>query len=87
METLIIPPNLVLVHLLAYRGLFDYHFQTYQSSSFNWNSFCLSFSVKDLGIVQCFVFLGFLSLLENFGLATLIPFGIRVLGVETPLRT
>ena len=34
-----------------------------------------------------FFFLGFLSLLENFGLATLIPIGIRVLGVKTPLRT
>ena len=39
-----------------------------------------------IGIVQCFVFLGFLSLLENFGLATPILVGIRVLGVETPLR-
>ena len=38
-----------------------------------------------LGIVQCFIFLGFLPLLENFGLAALIPVGIRVLGVETPL--
>ena len=38
-----------------------------------------------LGIVQCFVFLGFLPLLENFGLAAPIPVGIRVLGVETPL--
>ena len=45
------------------------------------------FSVKDLGIVQCFVLLGFLSLLENFGLVTPIPVGIRVLGVETHLRT
>ena len=38
------------------------------------------------GIVQCFVFLSFLLLLENFGLATLIPVGITVLGVKTPLR-
>ena len=38
-----------------------------------------------MGIVQCFVFLGFLSLLENFGLATPILVGIRVLSVETPL--
>ena len=37
-----------------------------------------------MGVVQCFVLLGFLSLLENFGLATLIPIGIRVLGVEHP---
>ena len=49
--------------------------------------FVFFFFVKDLGIVQCFVFLDFLSLLENFGLATPIIVGIRVLGVETPLRT
>ena len=38
---------------------------------------------------QCliFVFLGFLTLLANFGLVTPTPDGIRVLGVETPLRT
>ena len=34
-----------------------------------------------------FVFLGFLTLLTNFGLVAPIPDGIRVLGVETPLRT
>ena len=39
------------------------------------------------GIVHCFVFLGFLTLLANFGLVTPIPDDIRVLGVETPLRT
>ena len=39
------------------------------------------------GIVHYFVFLGFLTLLTNFGLVTPIPDGIRVLGVETPLRT
>ena len=38
------------------------------------------------GIVQCFVFLGFLTLLANFGLVTPIPDGIRVLGVKTPLK-
>ena len=48
------------------------------------NSFAFVF--LRLGIVQCFVFLGFLLLLENFGLATLIPVDIRVLGVKTPLR-
>ena len=42
--------------------------------------------VLRFGIVQCFVFLGFLLLLENFGLETPIPVGIRVLGVKTPLR-
>ena len=36
--------------------------------------------------MQGFVFLGFLLPLENFGLATPIPVGIRVLGVKTPLR-
>ena len=38
---------------------------------------------------QCliFVFLGFLTLLANFGLVTPTPDGIRVLGVKTPLRT
>ena len=45
----------------------------------------ISLYFQRIGIVQCFVFLGFLSLLENFGLATPIPVGIRVLGVETPL--
>ena len=34
-----------------------------------------------------FVFLSFLILLANFGLVAPIPDGIRVLGVETPLRT
>ena len=38
------------------------------------------------GIVQCSVFLGFLTLLANFGLVAPIPIVIRVLGVETPLR-
>ena len=33
------------------------------------------------------VFLGFLTLLANFGLVAPIPDGIRVLGVKTPLRT
>ena len=48
------------------------------------NSFAFVF--LQLGIVQCSVFLGFLLLLENFGLATHIPVGIRVLDVKTPLR-
>ena len=56
-----------------------------QASSFVFlNSFAFVF--LGLGIVQCFVFLDFLLLLENFGLATPIPVGIRVLGVKTPLR-
>ena len=37
--------------------------------------------------MQCYVFLGFLTLLANFGLVAPIPVGIRVLGVETSLRT
>ena len=49
-----------------------------------WNSFAFVF--LSMGIVQCFIFLGFLSPLENFGLATPIPVDIRVLGVKTPLR-
>ena len=67
-----------------------------------WGIFCLNlfvpishlyflllelFLCNHSGIVQCFVFLGFLTLLANFGLVALIPVGIRVLGVETPLRT
>ena len=46
----------------------------------------VSLYCQRIGIVQCFVFLGFLSLLENFGLATPIPVGIRVLSVKIPLR-
>ena len=34
--------------------------------------------------MQCLVFLGFLLLLENLGLETPIPVGIRVLGVKHP---
>ena len=67
-----------------------------------WGIFCLNlfvpishlnflllelFLCNHSGIVQCFAFLGFLTLLANFGLVALIPVGIRVLGVETPLRT
>ena len=40
-----------------------------------------------LGYYCVFVYLGFLTLLANFGLVTPIPVGIRVLGVKTPLRT
>ena len=45
----------------------------------------LLFTIQELCYV--FVFLGFLTLLANFGLVAPIPDGIRVLGVETPLRT
>ena len=38
-------------------------------------------------VLNFFVFLGFLTLLANFGLVTPTPDGIRVLGVEAPLRT
>ena len=47
-------------------------------------TFFVSLYCQRNGIVQCVVFLGFLSLLENFRLATLIPVGIRVLGVKHP---
>ena len=46
--------------------------------------FHFSFSIKVLGIMQCFVFLSFLPPLTNFGSVTLIPVGIRVLDVEHP---
>ena len=45
----------------------------------------LLITLQDLCYV--FVFLSFLTLLANFGLVAPIPDGIRVLGVETPLRT
>ena len=49
-----------------------------------WEIFLL-ITLQDLCYV--FVFLGFLTLLANFGLVAPIPDGIRVLGVQTPLRT
>ena len=49
-----------------------------------WEIFLL-ITIQELCYV--FVFLGFLTLLANFGLVAPIPDGIRVLGVETPLRT
>ena len=48
-------------------------------------AFYFSFVVKVYGMVQCFSLLSFLPPLESFGLATPIPIGIRVLGIETPL--
>ena len=54
----------------------------------NCTSHCLNvFLCHHSRIVQCYVFLGSLTLLANFGLVTPIPVGIRVLGVETSLRT
>ena len=50
-----------------------------------WEIFFLLITIQELCYV--FVFLGFLILLANFGLVAPIPDGIRVLGVETPLRT
>ena len=47
-------------------------------------TFFVSLYCQRIGIVQCFVFLGFLSLLENFRLAIPIPVDIRVLGVKHP---
>ena len=49
-----------------------------------WEIFLL-ITIQELCYV--FIFLGFLTLLANFGLVAPIPDGIRVLGVETPLRT
>ena len=49
-----------------------------------WEKFLL---ITLLDLCYVFVFLGFLTLLANFGLVAPIPDGIRVLGVETPLRT
>ena len=38
-------------------------------------------------MVQCFAFLSFLLPLASFGLVIPIPVDIRVLGIETTLRT
>ena len=46
-----------------------------------------SFHFLAYGTVQCYVFLSFLPPLANFGLTAPIPVDIRVLGVETSLRT
>ena len=51
-----------------------------------WEKFHL-ITLQELCYVFFFFFLGFLILLANFGLVAPIPDGIRVLGVETPLRT
>ena len=77
--------NLSLIHLFElFLWNSNFHMYLIQADSLFFNSF--SFIFLRFGIVQCFVFLGFLLLLENFGLATPIPVGIRVLGVKTPLR-
>ena len=82
---LLILLNLGLIHLFEFLlWNFKFPYALFQANSFVLNSFASVF--LRLGIVQCFVFLGFLLLLENFGLATPIPVGIRVLGVTTPLQ-
>ena len=82
---LLILHNLSLIHLSEFfLWNFNFHMHFIQAGPLFLNSFVFVF--LRLGIVQCFVFLGFLLLLENFGLATPIPVGIRVLGVKTPLR-
>ena len=82
---LLILHNLSLVHLSEFfLWNFNFHMHFIEAGPLFLNSFAFVF--LRLGIVQCFVFLGFLLLLENFGLATPIPVGIRVLGVKTPLR-
>ena len=77
--------NLSLIHLSEFLlWNFYFHMHFIQAGPLFLNSFAFVF--LRLGIVQCFVFLGFLLLLENFGLATPIPVCIRVLCVKTPLR-
>ena len=78
-------PKLGLAHHLGCCGSFDCHFHLPTQFLFIGTLF-VSLYCQRIRIVQYFVFLGFLSLLENFGLATSILVGIRVLGVETPLR-
>ena len=84
---LLILLNLGLIHLFNFfffYGILISIYTLFRPVPLFLNSFASVF--LRLGIVQCFVFLGFLLLLENFGLATPIPVGIRVLGVKTPLR-
>ena len=82
---LIILHNLSLIHLSEFfLWNFNFHMHFIQVGLLFLNSFVFVF--LRLEIVQCFVFLGFLLLLENFGLATHIPVGIRVLDIKTPLR-
>ena len=82
---LLILHNLSLIHLSEFfLWNFNFHMHFIQEGPLFLNSFAFVF--LRLGIVQCFVFLGFLLLLENFGIATPLPVGIRVLGVKTPLR-
>ena len=77
--------NLSLTHLFEFFFWnFNLHMYLIQADSLFFHSFV--FILLRFGIVQCFVLLGFLLLLENFGLATPIPVGIRVLGVKTSLR-
>ena len=84
-HSLLILHNLSQIHLSEFfLWNFNFHVHFIQAGPLFLNSFAFVF--LRLGIVQCFVFLGFLLLLENFGLETPIPVGIRVLGVKTPLR-
>ena len=81
-------PNLVwciFLHAL-YSCVFLDHIHIVDSIPHIRSFFHFSFSIKAYGTVKCFVFLSFLLALANFGLVTPIPVGIRVLGVETPLR-
>ena len=82
---LLILHNLSLIHLFElFLWNFNFHMYFIQAGSFVLELFFFCFS--KVGNSAIFVFLGFLLLLENFGLATPIPVGIRVLGVKTPLR-
>ena len=64
--------------------LFKAVYSQFSSVIRTWENFLL-ITLQELCYV--FVFLGFLTLLANFGLVAPIPDGIRVLGVETPPRT
>ena len=64
--------------------LFKLHIPNFLLQFELWENFLL---ITSQNLCYVFVFLGFLTLLANFGLVTPIPDGIRVLGVEAPLRT
>ena len=95
-------PSFLLNCCLSFPCNFFNLFPQTSSLGYLLDSFCLKlsvpfsylyFSLLELflchfsGKVYCSIFLGFLTLLANFGLVAPIPVGISVLGVETPLRT
>ena len=82
-SSLFFPQNSFLGYYLEFL-LFQLHVPNFLLQFELWENFFLITLQK---LCYVFVFLGFLTLLENFGLVAPIPDGIRVLGVETPLRT